>query len=432
MKQLMTAEFCPSEEVQRMEHELWNLKVKEFNIVAYTQRFNELALMCPRMVDPKSVKVNAYIRGLSENIKGEVTSSKPTNLSEVVRMAYKLMEQKQQAKIDRAISWIDRAPILALPEGTKDFMVYCDASLKGFGAVLMQREKVIAYASLQFKVHEENYTTYDLELGAPVFALRIKPLYVRALVMTVHNNLPKQILDAQKEVMKKKNVRAEKLGRDLIMHESHKSKYSIYPGSEKMYQDLKMLYWWPSMKVDIATYVIKYLTCAKVKAEHQRPSGFNNLKFLCGNGKGSLWILFLDFRGHRVEVVEIDICHWSSSLTVIVTMQVSRPRHSRFCIDRNVDRLSARVRLEIANSPVLPWKGVIRFGKLRKLSPRYIGPFKILSRVGLVAYTLELLEELQGIHSMFHISNHKKCLADENLIILLDEIQLDDKLYFIE
>ncbi|GJX90361.1 reverse transcriptase domain-containing protein [Tanacetum coccineum] len=260
------------------------------------------------------------------------------------------------------------APILALPEGTEDFVVYCDASLKGFGAVLMQREKVIAYASRQLKVHEENYTTHDLELGAVVFALRlwrhylygtkcvvftdhkslqyilnqkelnmrqrrwiellsdydceiryhpgkanvvadalsrkerIKPLRVRALVMTVHNNLPKQILDAQKEAMKRKNVRAEKLGRlikqifefrpdgtrcfgkrvwlprfgglrDLIMHESHKSKYSIHPGSNKMYQDLKQLYWWPNMKADIATYVSKCLTCAKVKAEHQRPSG---------------------------------------------------------------------------------------------------------------------------------------------------------------
>ncbi|GKD96426.1 putative reverse transcriptase domain-containing protein, partial [Tanacetum coccineum] len=83
MKQLMTAEFCPIEEVQRMEHEPWNLKVKEYNIVAYTQRFNELALMCPRMVEPERVKFDAYIYGLTDNIKGEVTS-------------HKLMEQKSQ------------------------------------------------------------------------------------------------------------------------------------------------------------------------------------------------------------------------------------------------------------------------------------------------------------------------------------------------
>ncbi|GKA26334.1 putative reverse transcriptase domain-containing protein [Tanacetum coccineum] len=103
MKQLMTVEFCLIEEVSRIEHELWKLKVKEYNIVAYTQRFNELALMCPRMVEPERVKFDAYIRGLTDNIKGEVTSSKPANLNEAVRMAQKLMEQKSQARDERIL-----------------------------------------------------------------------------------------------------------------------------------------------------------------------------------------------------------------------------------------------------------------------------------------------------------------------------------------
>ncbi|GJS73893.1 putative reverse transcriptase domain-containing protein [Tanacetum coccineum] len=81
---------------------------------------------------------------------------------------------------------------------------------------------------------------------------------------------------------------------------------------------------------------------------------------------------------------------------------------------------------------VSPWKGVIRFGKRGKLSPRYIGPFKIIERIGPVAYKLELPEKLRGIHNTFHVSNLKRCLADENLIIPLEEIQLDDKLHFIE
>ncbi|GJR12168.1 putative reverse transcriptase domain-containing protein [Tanacetum coccineum] len=216
----------------------------------------------------------------------------------------------------------------------KDFIAYCDASKKGLGTVLMQREKVIAYASRQLKIYEKNYMTHDLELGAVVFALKIwrHCLYgTKCMVFMDHKslqhilnqkelnmrqrclNLPKQILDAQTEARKPENIKNEDVGgmlvenskdpekfrteklepradgtlcfngrswlpcygdlRTVIMHESHKSKYSIHPGSDKMYQDMKKLYWWPNMKANIATYVSKCLTCAKVKAEHQRPSG---------------------------------------------------------------------------------------------------------------------------------------------------------------
>ncbi|GJT77854.1 putative reverse transcriptase domain-containing protein [Tanacetum coccineum] len=286
---------------------------------------------------------------------------------------------KQEAAFQLLKQKLCSAPILALPEGSEDFIAYCDASKKGLGAVLMQREKVISYASRQLKIHEKNYTTHDLELGAVVFALKIwrhylygtkctvftdhkslqhildqkelnmrqrrwlellsdydcdiryhpgkanvvadalsrkerePPLRVRALVMTISLDLPKQILNAQTEARKPENIKSEDVGgmlvenakfpeaireqklepradgtlclngrswlpcygdlRTVIMHESHKSKYSIHPGSDKMYQDMKKLYWWPNMKADIATYVNKCLTCAKVKAEHQRPSG---------------------------------------------------------------------------------------------------------------------------------------------------------------
>nr|GEU87181.1 putative reverse transcriptase domain, ribonuclease H-like domain, aspartic peptidase domain protein [Tanacetum cinerariifolium] len=128
-----------------------------------------------------------------------------------------------------------------------------------------------------------------------------EPIRVRTLVLTVHNNLPEQIRNTQAKACEKENIGVEGFVgegepfevradgtkclqgrvwlplfgglRDLIMLESYKSKYSIHPGSDKMYHDLKKLYWWPNIKEDIVTYVRRCLTCEKVKAEHQRPSG---------------------------------------------------------------------------------------------------------------------------------------------------------------
>nr|GFA86983.1 putative reverse transcriptase domain-containing protein [Tanacetum cinerariifolium] len=113
------------------------------------------------------------------------------------------------------------APILALPEGYEDFIIYCDASNKGLGAVLMQREKVILYASRQLKIHEKNYSTHDLELGEVVFAPKIwrhylkerePPLRVQALVMTIGLDLPRQILNAKTEARKLENIKEEDVG----------------------------------------------------------------------------------------------------------------------------------------------------------------------------------------------------------------------------
>ncbi|GKE90895.1 putative reverse transcriptase domain-containing protein [Tanacetum coccineum] len=227
-------------------------------------------------------------------------------------------EEKAEAAFQLLKQKLCSAPILALLEGSENFMVYCDASHKGLGAVLMQREKVIAYASCQLKVHEKDYTTHDLELGAVVFALKIWRHYLygtKCVVFINHKSLQhildqkelnmrqrrwlellsdyeceiryhpgkaNVILSAQSEARKEENFIKEDLHgminklepradgtlclnnrswipcfgdlRALIMHESYKSKYSIHPESDKMYQDLKKLYWWPNMKAKIATY----------------------------------------------------------------------------------------------------------------------------------------------------------------------------------
>ncbi|KAI3776311.1 hypothetical protein L1987_46087 [Smallanthus sonchifolius] len=102
---------------------------------------------------------------------------KPYNWSKIQELAFQLLKQK-----------LCSAPILSLPEGTDDFVVYCDASIQGLGCVLMQREKVIAYASRQLKIHEKNYTTHDLELGAVIFALKIWRHYLYGTKCTIYTD----------------------------------------------------------------------------------------------------------------------------------------------------------------------------------------------------------------------------------------------------
>nr|GEX53327.1 reverse transcriptase domain-containing protein [Tanacetum cinerariifolium] len=361
---------------------------------------------------------------------------------------------------------------------------------------------------------------------------RDKPLRVRALVMTISSNHPKQILEAQIEALKPKNLEKEDVGgmirtdipkerlelradgtlclhgrswlhcygdlRSVIMHESHKSKYPIHPGSKKMYQDMKKLYWWPNMKADIATYVSKCLTCAKVKAEHQRPSGLlKSFQKVLGTKldmstayhpetygqsertiqtlEDMLCACVIDFRKGWVKhlpLVEFSYNnHYHDSIKVapyealygqkcrspvcwaeVGEAQLTGPKMIQETTENIIlikQRIQAaqdqqksyadwkrkpmefkvrdRVMLEVS-----PWKGIVRFIKRGKLNPRYIGPFKVLAKVGDFAYMLELPQELSRVHHTFHVSNLKKFYATEPLVMPLEGVHIDETLHFVE
>ncbi|KAJ0752560.1 putative nucleotidyltransferase, Ribonuclease H [Helianthus annuus] len=570
------------------------------------------------------------------------------------------------------------APILSLLEGTDDFVVYCDASIQGLGCVLMQRDKVIVYASRQLKIHERNYTTHDLELGAVVFALKIwrhylygtrctiytdhrslehilkqkdlnmrqrrwvellndyecaikyhpgkanvvadalswkdtLPRRVRALQLTIQSSLPTQIRNAQIEALKPENVKAEALRdsrqqmeqkadgayyvtgriwvplygglRELVMDEAHKSRYSVHPGLDKMYHDISTTYWWPSMKAHFATYVGKCLTCARVKVEYQKPAGLLqqpkiphwkweeiSMDFVTGlprsqRGNDTIWVIVdrLTKSAHFLPIKETDkfstladvylkevvsrhgvptsiisdrdarftselwqamhksfgsrldmstayhpqtdgqsertiqtledmlracvidfgngwekhlplvefsynnsyhtsiqaapfealygrkcrspLC-WAEvgdsqitgpEIVVDATEKIAQIRQcmaaARDCQKAYADKRRKPLEFQVGDRVLLkvsPWKGVVRFGKQGKLNPRYVGPFEIIEKIGKVAYRLNLPAELGAVHNVFHVSNLKKCLSDENLIIPFKELTIDERLQFVE
>ncbi|GJR39685.1 hypothetical protein Tco_1215369 [Tanacetum coccineum] len=531
-------------------------------------------------------------------IEGFSLISKPLTKLTQKNKKYEWGKEEEEEAFQTLKQKLCSAPILALPEGTEDFMVYYDACLKVCGFHRSQEPTIYSESErveLEQRRWIELLSDYDCEIryhpgkanmvaDALVRKEREKPLRVRALMMTVHNDLPKQIREAQGEAMKRKNVKAENLGRlikpifefrpdgthcfgncvwllrlgrlrDLVMHESHKSKYSIHPGSDKMYQDLKLLYWCPNMKVDIATYVSKCLTYAKVKTKHQNLWVAKQpeipvwkweritMDFVSGlprmlSGYDTIWVIInrLTKSAHFLPIKKMDSMEKLTRLSLqkalgtnldmstayhpqtdgqsertiqtledmlracVIDFGSSWDRHlllvefsynnsyhmsikaaqyealygrkcrspvcwsevgdsqltgpelirdttekiiqiknflltAHSCQKSYADRRTKPLEFEVGDMVLLkvsPWKGIVRFGKRGKLSPRYIGPFKILARLGHVAYTLELPEEFKGIHSTFHVSNLKKCLAEGDIIVLMDEIQLDDKLQMIE
>ncbi|KAI3717316.1 hypothetical protein L1987_68865 [Smallanthus sonchifolius] len=573
---------------------------------------------------------------------------------------------------------LTKAPVLSLPDGTEDFVVYSDASHSGLGCVLMQRGKVIAYASRQLKTHEVNYPTHDLELAAVVFALKIwrhylygakctiytdhkslkyffeqkdlnmrqrrwlelvkdydceilyhpgkanvvadalsrksshSPIKVKSFKMTISSSLIDEIREAQVLALggdlKKERMVAyiDKLGENsmglktcfdriwiprlssvltTILDEAHKSKYSIHRGATKMFYDLRCHFWWPGMRRDVVKYVERCLTCLRVKAEHQKPYGklqpleiplwkWENITMdlitklpKTRKGYDAIWVVVdrltksahflpiketyssdrmaemyvkeimshhgvpvsiisdrdtrftsrfwkkfhedmgtrlnlstayhpqtdgqsertiqtledmlracaLDFGGSWDDHLPLAEFSYNNSYHSSIGMPPFETLYGRKCrtpvcwgeigqrelgsvevvkeTNDSIDQIRARLKAaqdrqksyavnrkraiefqvgDFVLLKVSPWKGVIRFRKRGKLSPRFIGPFKVIAKVGTVAYRLELPEGLSRLHNTFHVSHLRKCLADESSFVPLDDIELDEKLNYVE
>ncbi|GJT88290.1 putative reverse transcriptase domain-containing protein [Tanacetum coccineum] len=425
--------------------------------------------------------------------------------SEKAKVAFQLLNQK-----------LCSALILALPEGSENFVVYCDASHKGLGAVLMQGEKVIAYASRQFKIHEKNYTTHDLELGAVVFALKMWRHYLygtKCIVFTDHKSL-QHILD-QKELNMRQRRWLELLsdydceiryhpGKRILNAQTEARKEENY-GTEDLCGMIKK----PEPRADgtlclrnrswipcygeLRALIIKCLTCAKVKAECQRPYGllvqpvipiwkWENITIdfvtklpKTSTGQDTIWKALgtqldmstayhpqTDGQSERtIQTLEdmlracvIDFGKiWDRHLPLVefsynnsyhtsikaapFEALYSRKCRSPVCWAEVGDaQLTGLEIVHETTEKIIQIKKRIQVARDRQKSyaDRRRKPleFQVFAKVGTFSYRLKLPDQLSHVHSTFHVSNLKKYFSDEPLAIPLDEIHIDDKLNFIE
>ncbi|GJZ10368.1 putative reverse transcriptase domain-containing protein [Tanacetum coccineum] len=287
------------------------------------------------------------------------------------------------------------ALVLALPDGPDDFVVYCDASKQGFGCVLMQRGKVIASASRQLKTHEKNYTTHDLELGVYIFD--------------------------QKEL----NMRQM---RWIELLSDYECEIKYHPSKVIVDSLTKSAHFLP-IREDYKTEKLARIYINEIVARHDVPVSI--ISDRDGRFTSYLWQALQEALGES-QLIGPDIVQETTKKIILIKerLKAARSRQKSYAHRRRKPlefKVGDRVLLKVS-----PWKGVVRFGKKGKLAPRYVGPFEIVECVGPIAYRLKLSQELSCIHDTFHVSNLKKCLAESDVQVPLEEIEIDENSCFVE
>nr|GEX43421.1 putative reverse transcriptase domain-containing protein [Tanacetum cinerariifolium] len=290
------------------------------------------------------------------------------------------------------------APVLTLLDGPNDFVVFCDVSNRRFGCVLMQWGKVIAYASRQLKTYEKNYTTHDLELelhnddiGPSCFHL-VSFFYLLCLIKSrIPTNVVVDDL-SRKERLKPRRVQWLR-GLDAQLKRMD---------DDGIYFVGRM--WIPSIGgirrlIMDEAHTLRYSVHPEVEESQ-----------LIG-----------------LEIVQ----ETTEKIMQIKERLKTTLDHQKSYADKRSKLLEFNVGDHVLLK-VSPWKGVVQFGIKGKLALLYVGPFEIVERVRLVAYRLRLLQDLSCIYDTFHVSNIKKCLAETDLQVPLEEIKIDDNLYFVE
>nr|GEU28623.1 hypothetical protein [Tanacetum cinerariifolium] len=286
------------------------------------------------------------------------------------------------------------APVLALPDGPNDFVVYCKASNQEFGCVLIQRGKkelnmrqkwwieLLSDCECEIKYHSGKKNIVADALSRKE---RLKPRRVRAMSMIIQSSLKEKILEAQREAAKDLKALAE---------------YSVHPGAGKMYYDLRDLYWWPGMKRDIAEYDT-YLPLVEFSYNNGYHKSIKCAPFeALYEHKCRSPVIWAEVRESQLFGPEIMQETTKKIIQIKERLKMARSRQKNYAYKRHKPlefNIGDRVLLNVS-----PWKGVVQFGKKGKLAPRYVGTFEIVECV------------------------------ESDLQVPLEKIKVDDKLYFVE
>nr|GEY25590.1 putative reverse transcriptase domain-containing protein [Tanacetum cinerariifolium] len=371
--------------------------------------------------------------------------------------------EKAEARFQLLKYKLCSASILALPEGSENFEVYYDASHKGLGVALMQRQKVIAYASCQLKVHEKNYTTHNLELGAVVFALKIWRYYLystKCVVFTDHKSL-QHILDQKKLNMRqrrwlellsdydckiryhpgKANVEADALSRkekikllrrgrslEKLTRQYMKEVASRHGVSVSIIfdQDGRFAsYFWRSLHKALGTRLDMSITYhSQTDGQSERTiHTLEDMLHACVFDFGKGWDRHLPL----IEFSYNNSYHTRIKAAPFEALYRHQCRSPICWAEVGDSQLTGPKIIHKTTEKIIKIKSRIQATRDRQKSYA-----NIIAKVVTISYRPELPMQFSRVHSMFHVSNLKKYQSDKTLAIPLDEIQIDDKLYFIK